>query len=253
VYRAKIGSMLPPHLRKGLRTLFPVDRNAPQVRHVQWGDLRRTAPIIRRPLDRGLPIDRHYIESFLAANASDIAGQVLEIKDSSYTERFGGTCVTKSDVLDIDAANPHATIIVDLNTAENLPSNSFDCIIVTQTLQYIFDVTSAINDLHRSLRPGGVLLATVPGITRLDGGPHEVTYWTFTDSAMRRLFAQRFPLSHLMVASHGNVLSAVAYLEGLAVDELTPEELSVCDPLFPVTVTVRAVKLSESNSSEPRL
>src|SRR5262249_7203129 len=192
--------------------------------------------------NRGLPIDRYYIENYLSAHAGDVKGRVLEIKDSTYTQRFGGTRVTNSDVLDIDTANPHATIIVDLNAAENLPSNAFDCIIITQTLLLIFDVAAAIRELHRSLKPNGILLATVPGIAPIFPEVRDTTYWTFTDRSMRRLFERHFPRSHLKVESHGNVLSAVAFLHGLSTDEFRPEELSVCDQDFAVIVSVRAVK-----------
>ncbi|OKO68122.1 hypothetical protein AC630_39300 [Bradyrhizobium sp. AS23.2] len=234
--------MLPPDLRERLRKRFPADPSAPPVGHVRWGDLRRTAPISRNLWDRGLPIDRYYIESFLAANAGDVAGRVLEVKDNTYTRRFGGTRVTNSDVLDVNPANPHATIVADLNAAGNLPGNAFDCIIITQTLQYVFDVASAIEELHRSLKPGGALLATVPGITPIDQELRDSTYWTFTDRSMRRLFEHHFPLTHLTVVSHGNVLSAVASLQGLSVDDLRPEELSPCDADFAVVITVRATK-----------
>ena len=40
--------------------------------------------------DRGTPIDRYYIESFLSTHASDIRGHVLEVADNTYTRRFGG-------------------------------------------------------------------------------------------------------------------------------------------------------------------
>src|SRR3954466_14293166 len=39
--------------------------------------------------DRGTPIDRYYIEAFLAANAGDVRGRVLEIGDDSYSRQFG--------------------------------------------------------------------------------------------------------------------------------------------------------------------
>jgi hypothetical protein len=50
-------------------------------------------------LDRGQPIDRHYIEAVLDAHAEDISGDVLEVKDAGYTERFqqGARSVTVLD------------------------------------------------------------------------------------------------------------------------------------------------------------
>src|SRR5678815_4181077 len=67
--------------------------------------------------DRGTPVDRYYIERFLAAHADDVRGNVLEVKDADYTKRYGRD-VVRTDVLDIDPANSQATIVADLSTGE---------------------------------------------------------------------------------------------------------------------------------------
>ena len=138
----------------------------PAVGQVDFGDLRRLAPISRKfGVDRGLPIDRFYVERFLDAHADDIRGHVLEIGEDTYTRRFGGARVMASDVLHVSADNPAATIVADLADAPQIPDDRFDAIILTQTLQLIFDPPAAIRTLHRILKPGGTLLVTVPGIT----------------------------------------------------------------------------------------
>jgi SAM-dependent methyltransferase len=135
------------------------------------GTLRRTTPLSDGwGFDRGTPVDRYYIEHFLEEHQQDIHGRVLEIQNSTYTYRYGN-CVKQSDVLDIDPANPHATIITDLAAADTVPSDTFDCFILTQTLHLIYDMRSAVQHAHRLLRPGGVLLATLPGLSRV---PREV-------------------------------------------------------------------------------
>ena len=48
--------------------------------------------------DRGLPIDRHYVEGFLARYAADIQGRVLEIGDDAYSRRFGAARITQQDI-----------------------------------------------------------------------------------------------------------------------------------------------------------
>jgi len=87
--------------------------------------------------DRGLCIDRYYIERFLSNHALDIRGHVLEIGDDTYTRMFGGGRVTGSEVLHRTEDNPNATIVADLICADHIPQDIFDCIILTQTLQYI--------------------------------------------------------------------------------------------------------------------
>src|SRR6185503_1474005 len=64
---------------------------APKTSVWDWGDLRRLRPVSRTfGYDRGLPVDRYYIESFLERNRRDIDGRTLEIGDDEYTRRFGG-------------------------------------------------------------------------------------------------------------------------------------------------------------------
>src|SRR5215475_200329 len=90
------------------------------------GTIRRTVPLSDwYGYDRGTPVDRYYIERFLEEHRQDISGRVLEVKDSSYTNRYG-IGVQRRDVLDIDRTNPHATIIADLTAADGIPSDQFD-------------------------------------------------------------------------------------------------------------------------------
>jgi len=211
---------------------------------VRFGDLRRLRPLSDRfGFDRGKPIDRYYIEDFLGRHGGDIRGRVLEVGDASYTSRFGEG-VTRSEVIDRDESNPHATIVGDLARADEVGSGSFDCVICTQVLLLIFDVRAAIKTLERILRPGGVLLVTVPGITKVSRGEAERwgDYWRFTAQSAGRLFGEVFPPREVRVEAHGNVLAAVAFLYGLAAEELSPQELDSHDPDFEVTVAVRAAK-----------
>ncbi|HSL43692.1 MAG TPA: glycosyltransferase [Anaerolineales bacterium] len=211
---------------------------------VRFGDLRRLTPISREfGFDRGLPIDRYYVESFLARHADDIRGHVLEVGDDSYMCRFGGDHVLKKDVLHVVEGNPAATIVADLSRADHIPSNRFDCIILTQTLHLVYDVNAAVQTLYRILKPGGVLLATFPGISQLSIDEwSDSWYWSFTLHSARRMFEKVSLSKNLEIQSHGNVLAATAFLQGLAVDELDQEELDHSDPQYQVLLTVRAVK-----------
>ena len=151
-----------------LRQHISPERRRRMLRPAWFGTLRRTTPLSDHwGYDRGTPIDRFYIESFLQEHRKDIRGRVLEIKDSTYTDRFGRD-VTQRDVLDIDPTNPRATIVADLAAANAIPADQFDCFVLTQTLQFIYDTRAAVASAYRLLRPGGVLLATVPAISRID-------------------------------------------------------------------------------------
>jgi SAM-dependent methyltransferase len=213
---------------------------------VEMGSLRRLSPISGVfAKDRGLAIDRYYIEQFLAGHSSDIHGRVLEIGDAYYTKKFGGSRVTQSDILHVVAGNPEATIVADLTAADNLPDNLFDCIILTQTLQMIYDMRAALHHLHRILKPSGVVLVTGSGITKIarrEGMDAWGEYWHLTTQSAQRLFAEFFPLQNVNVQVYGNVLSATALLYGLAAQELTPRELDFRDADYEVLIAIHAVK-----------
>jgi SAM-dependent methyltransferase len=208
------------------------------------GSLRRLTPLSRSfGYDRGLPIDRHYIERFLQENAHAIAGRVLEVGDAEYTRRFGGERVVRSDVLNIAAGHPDTTFVADLSEGESLPSDAFDCVILTQTLHLVYDLPAAARTLHRILRPGGTLLATFPGISPLSSDMWADTwYWSLTPVSARRLFDDAFGSEQVEISSHGNVLTSIAFLQGLATHELRPRELQTADPQFPMLITVRALR-----------
>lgn len=217
----------------------------PAVGQVDFGDLRRLAPISRKfGVDRGLPVDRFYVERFLDTQRDAIRGQVLEIGEDTYTRRFGGSRVTASDVLHVSADNPAATIVADLADAPQIPDARFDAIILTQTLQLIFDPPAAIRTLHRILKPGGTLLVTVPGISPVatDSVWGPTWHWSFTENSIRRLVGARFEPADCHFQTHGNVLAAVAFLEGLAAEDLRPEELASVDLDYPVIITASARK-----------
>lgn len=213
---------------------------------VDWGDLRRADPISPMwGLDRGRPVDRYYIEAFLDAHQGDIQGRVLEVKDSHYTERFGGERVRERHVIDIDPGNPHATVVADLTAANHVPSDRFDCFILTQTLHIIYDVRAAVRHAHRILAPGGVLLCTLPAVSRVnyeDGGLDGGDHWRFTEASTRKLFAEFFRLDAYQVTVFGNLMACTAFLYGLSPDELDRSELDAVDPWFPLGFCVRAVK-----------
>jgi SAM-dependent methyltransferase len=212
---------------------------------IQWGNLRRLNPVSDVfGFDRGQPIDRYYIESFLNNRSGDIKGRVLEIGDPGYTHKYGGSKVVIADVLHAVEGNPQATIIGDLGTGDGIPKNVFDCIILTQTLLCIYKVHEAITNTYSALKPGGVLLATFPGISQISRYDMDRwgDFWRFTTLSAKKLFEEVFPSENLGIKAYGNVLVAVAFLHGLAAEELKQKELDYHDPDYEVLITVRAVK-----------
>jgi len=240
--------VLSPEARLRLRRTLTV---WPPLGAVRFGSLRRLTPFSRRyGFERGTPIDRYYIDSFLVRHAGeeeygtgDIRGRVLEIGGDTYTRRFGGA-VSQSDVLHDSSVRPEATIVGDLTSPDSVPADTFDCAICTQTLHLIYDVRTAIGTLRRALKPGGVLLATVPGISQICRPEMDIwgDYWRFTTLSARRLLEEFFPGENVSVESFGNVLTSAAFLYGVAAEELKEQELDPRDPDYELMIAIRAVK-----------
>ncbi|MEQ8791627.1 MAG: hypothetical protein RIC55_35520 [Pirellulaceae bacterium] len=206
--------------------------------------LERAEPVSRQfGFDRGQPIDRYYIEAFLHQHRSDVAGRVLEIGAPTYTRLLGGRGV-QSEVLHAVEGNRDATLVGDLASGEGIPADFADCFILTQTLPFIADCRAALASVHRTLRPGGVVLATVPGISQISRYDMDRwgDYWRFTTRSAEMLFGEVFGAENVEVVSYGNVLAAAAFLYGLASDELPRERLDSRDGDYQLLIGVRAVK-----------
>lgn len=216
-------------------------------RRVRFGNLD-AAPFSRQfGFDRGLPVDRYYIERFLEESSLLIRGRVLEIGDASYTRQFGGSRVTQSDVLNL-RPNAEASYVGDLTDPKTLPAEVFDTAILTQTLHVIYEMRTAMENVHRSLRPGGLLLATLPGISQICGDPDGKwnDSWRLTGYSARRLFESVFGEGNVEVWTCGNVQTSIAFLAGLAASELRPSELDAHDPDYPMIICVRARRQGSS-------
>jgi SAM-dependent methyltransferase len=220
---------------------MPEKAPVPAVGKFSFGDFWRLDPVSRDwGNDRGDPIDRFYIEAFLQRHCADIRGRILEAGGNTYTKRFGGDQVTQSDIVDVRAECKQATIIADLAKGDGIASDSFDCLILTQVLQYIFDVHAAIRTIERILKPGGTLLLTVPGISQIN--LWEDPSWSMTVTGVRRLLMERFPPESVSVESRGNVLTATAFLQGLSQQDIGDFAYQADDPHYPLTVLARAMK-----------
>ncbi|MGQ5702085.1 class I SAM-dependent methyltransferase [Sandaracinobacteroides sp. A072] len=194
---------------------------------------------------RGWPVDRYYIEGFLKANSADIRGDVLEAAaNPNYTKQFGGDRVTRGHIMYPVPGLPGGTMVGNLETGEGIPDEAFDCIILTQVLQFIYDMPAAVRHSYRALKPGGTMLATFAGISQVSREDMDSwgEYWRVTDAAARRLFGDVFGADNVTAEPHGNVLAACAFLNGLVITDMKPEDLAYHDPDYQVIVTVRAVK-----------
>jgi SAM-dependent methyltransferase len=167
---------------------------------------------------------------------------VLEIGDDTYSRRFGGTRIERQDVLHVDGNNPMATIVGDIATPGTLPAKAFDCIILTQTLQYIFDLEAAVRELYKALRPGGVLLLTVPALSPICADEWQDRHlWLFTSLVIERLLHTSFEDNKVEVSAFGNLYAATAFLHGAALEEVSYRKLLPVNPDYAITIAGRSV------------
>ena len=218
-----------------------VRRKSPIV----FNDLYRVRPISNVfGFDRGTPIDRYYIEGFLASHTEFIQGHVLEIADSRYSKRFGGSRVVSFEVLHATSDNKSATIVGDLTDNSTLPENMIDCFICTQTFNTIFDFNMAIEGARYLLKPGGILLATVPGISQISRFDMDRwgDFWRFTTASVQRLFEPVFT-GGCTIECFGTAFAATAFLQGVAVEDLPDVSLlDRHDPDYQMIVGIVARK-----------
>lgn len=194
-------------------------------------------------IDRGTPIDRFFIEKFLEENKSHIKGKVLEIAESTYSKSFGSD-IESFEILHSVKDTPNATIIGDLSNPEALPANRVDCFICTQTYNFIYDFRSAVKGSWQLLKPGGVLLATVAGITQISSYDRDRwgDYWRFTTQSAQKTFDDVFGENNVIIDYYGNCYAATNFLRGLSVEEVKKETLLMKVPEYPVIITIIAKK-----------
>ncbi len=209
---------------------------------VKFEDLARTEPISKVfGVDRGMSIDRYYVESFLEKNGTHIKGHVLEVGEDTYTKKFGSNdLIESSSILHVSEDENPIAVIGDLTDISTLEENKYDCFICTQTLNFIYEAPAAVKGIHYLLKPGGVVLVTVVGISQISRYDMDRwgDYWRFTTASMEAMFKPHFQ-NNLEIKNHGNVLSTVAFLQGLAVEDLPDKSLlDVTDNDYQMVITL---------------
>lgn len=193
--------------------------------------------------ERGKAVDRYYIENFLSENSQYIKGSILEVLNNNYTLKYGGDKVAESIVSHVKGWGEN-TILCNFETGEGVESERYDCIICTQTLQYIYDLRSAITNIHKMLKKEGVALITVPGIKSICeyDSNNWGEYWSFTYDSLQRLCREVCDEKDIEIKQFGNVKTTTAYLYGVCVEELKQDDFVYNDPQYPFLIGARIIK-----------
>lgn len=191
---------------------------------------------------RGTPIDRVYIERFLENNKLCIRGTAMEIADDTYIKKYGEERVTKTIITHV--WGDHNLYKLNLETGEGCMDEMVDSLVCEQTLQYIFEINKAVDNIYKILKPNGVALITVPGIKMLSisGVSDWGEYWSFTKQTLYKLFSKKFGKTNVEIESYGNVKTTTAYMWGMCAEDLRTEDFEYNDDYFPFILGVKARK-----------
>ncbi|MFN0301740.1 MAG: hypothetical protein ACKVQU_15465 [Burkholderiales bacterium] len=191
-------------------------------------------------LDRGTSLDRYWIERYLAQHASTERGSALEVGETTYLERFFPN-FTGSHLELADDGTPNC-VVIDLDASNPSIEPRFDLMIATQVYNFVYETRAAIRNTAALLKPGGVLIGSVGGITQISR--HDADRWghyfSFTAQSWERLLREAF--AEVSIESFGNVDTACAFLNGLAMEEIDRDLLNRHDPDYPVSICFKAVK-----------
>ncbi len=191
-------------------------------------------------VDRGTSLDRYWIEGYLAQHSSTKTGSAVEVGETTYLERFFPNFTASH--LEIADDGTHDCVVVDLNAGDPSIGPTFDLMIATQVYNFIYETRAAIRSTAALLKPGGVLIGSVAGITQISR--HDAERWghyfSFTVQSWERLLREAF--AEVSIESFGNVDTACAFLNGLAMEEIDRDGLNRHDPDYPVCICFKAVK-----------
>lgn len=162
--------------------------------------VRRAARRLVRSL---FPVSRARRESnrWLRIQARDVTGRVLSIgsgddrdgEGDSYRRYFSAAAsYTTSEV----TPQPGIDLALDVRRMPEIGDASFDCVFCSGVLEHVDDISAALAELTRILKPGGLLLLGLPFRQALHHLPHD--YWRFTEFGVRRLLADQYDLLELV-------------------------------------------------------
>jgi SAM-dependent methyltransferase len=133
----------------------------------------------------------------------------------------GGRRIT-SNIVTIDRQDgPDIDVKCDIHTIP-LPDASFDCVFCTGTLEHVQEPQRVMAEIHRILRPGGVVHLEVPFLQGFHADPDD--YWRWTLPGLR-LMCGRMGFEEMDSGAHIGPTSSLAWIAVHYLDGLLPGKL----------------------------
>lgn len=147
---------------------------------------------------------------FLAPRLSKVDGAVLDVGCGEMpfrpllpaNIRYTGLDVPESVAFGMSA---NQEIVAFDGKTIPLPDNSHDVLLCTEVLEHAVDPVILIEEMHRVLRPGGVLFATVPFAARVHHAPYD--FHRFTRFRLAAMFSA---FTGVEIIERGNDIAVIA-------------------------------------------
>ena len=119
-----------------------------------------------------------------------------------------------------------------LGDAQNIPvkSNTVDCVKCTELLEHVEFPERVLDEISRVLKPGGILILSVPFIFGIHGDPYD--FQRFTDQKLARMLEDNFKI--ITLKKHGLFFTVLAYMIRQSVLSCTRSIRLFLYPLLPI-------------------
>ena len=130
-------------------------------------------------------------------------GRVLDIGGGHRQTYLDFASVPEAkELIVVDIQRTHAVDVVGSVTNMPLNSASVDTVLCFNLLEHVFDHGAALSEIHRVMKPGGVLYGWVPFMIGVHGDPND--YYRYTGTTLSMLLSES-GLTPVKVENSGGV------------------------------------------------